>query len=149
MVRRRRPWLTAAQQAEMWRRWRAGESLQTIGRALEWATPCIFRYVARAGGRPPAARRRSRLALTTREREEISRGLASGDSLRAVGRRVGRAPSTVSREVRRHGGCESYRTAAADARAWEWSRRPKPCRLATRPALCAAVAAKLALKGST
>ncbi len=92
MVRRRRPWLTPAQKAEMWRRWRAGESVQAIGRALNWVTPCIRYYLVATGGVPPAPRRRSRLALTLREREEISRGLASGDSLRAVGRRLGRAP---------------------------------------------------------
>jgi IS30 family transposase len=148
MVRRRRPWLSAEQKAEVWRRWRQGESLQTIGQALGWATKCMHYVVARAGGRPPAPRRRSRLALTAREREEISRGLASGDSLRAVGRHLGRAPSTVSREVRRHGGRQTYRAAAADARAWDRSRRPKPCRLATRPALRALVAAKLALEWS-
>jgi IS30 family transposase len=148
MVRRRRPWLSATQKAEVWRRWRQGESLQTIGRALGWATKCMHYVVAGTGGRPPAPRRRSRLALTADEREEISRGLASGDSLRAVGRRVGRAPSTVSREVRRHGGRHAYRAAAADARAWARSRRPKPCRLATRRALRQAVAAKLALEWS-
>lgn len=148
MVRRRRPWLNAAQQAEIWRRWRAGESLRAIGRALDWRTPCIFRFVARAGGRAPGPRRRSRLALTAHEREEISRGLASGDSLRMIGRHLGRAPSTISREVRRHGGSVGYRAARADAQAWDRSRRPKPCRLATRPALRAAVAAKLALEWS-
>ncbi len=148
MVRRRRPWFSAAQKADVWRRWRQGESLQTIGRALGWATKCMRYVVAGTGGRPPAPRRRSRLALTADEREEISRGLASGDSLRAVGRRVGRAPSTVSREVRRHGGRHTYRAAAADASAWARSRRPKPCRLASRRELRAAVAAKLALEWS-
>jgi IS30 family transposase len=148
MVRRRRPWFSAAQKADVWRRWRQGESLQTIGRALGWATKCMHYVVAGTGGRAPAPRRRSRLALTADEREEISRGLASGDSLRAVGRRVGRAPSTVSREVRRHGGRHTYRAAAADARAWARSRRPKPCRLASRRELRAAVAAKLALEWS-
>jgi transposase, IS30 family len=148
MVRRRRPWFSAAQKADVWRRWRQGESLQTIGRALGWATKCMRYVVAGTGGRPPASRRRSRLALTADEREEISRGLASGDSLRAVGRRVGRAPSTVSREVRRHGGRHTYRAAAADARAWARSRRPKQCRLASRRELRAAVAAKRALEWS-
>jgi len=148
MVRRRRAWLSAEQKAEVWRRWRQGESLQTIGQALGWATKCMHYVVARTGGRPPAPRRRSRLALAARQREEISRGLASGDSLRAVGRRLGRAPSTVSREVRRHGGRRAYRAAAADGRAWERSRRPKPCRLATRPALRDAVASKLTLEWS-
>lgn len=148
MMRRRQPRMSPAQKAEMWRRWRAGESLQTIGRALGWATPSIFRHVAQAGGRPPTPRRRSRLALTLREREEISRGVASGDSFRAVGRRLERAASTVSREVRRHGGRRRYRAAVADTRAWARSRRPKPCRLATRPTLRDAVASKLAVEWS-
>ena len=127
--------LNGSEKAELWRRWRQGESLQTIGRALGWVTKCMQYVVAGAGGVPPPPRRRSRLALTSAEREEISRGLANGASLRAV-----------SREVRRHGGRRQYRASVADTRAWAQSRRPKVCRLATRPALRAAVAAKLALE---
>src|SRR5215472_7970918 len=140
--------LNGAEKAELWRRWRQGESLQTIGRALGWVTKCMHYVVAGAGGVPPRARRRSRLALTGAEREEISRGLANGASLRAVSRRLGRAASTVSREVRRYGGRRVYRAAVADTRAWARSRRPKPCRLATRPALREAVATKLAAQWS-
>jgi len=146
MVRRRRPRLSGAEKAELWRRWRQGESLQTIGRALGWVTKCMHYVVAGAGGVPPPPRRRSRLALTSAEREEISRGLANGATFRAVSRGLGRAASTVSREVRRHGGRRRYRASVADARAWASSRRPKVCRLATRPALRDAVAAKLALE---
>src|SRR6516225_6017523 len=138
--------LNGSEKAELWRRWRQGESLQTIGRALGWVTKCMQYVVAGAGGVPPPPRRRSRLALTSAEREEISRGLANGASFRAVSRGLGRAASTVSREVRRHGGRRRYRAAVADTRAWARSRRPKVCRLATRPALRAAVAAKLALE---
>src|SRR5262252_3130837 len=90
----------------------------------------------------------SRVSLTSAEREEISRGLANGASFRAVSRGLGRAASTVSREVRRHGGRRVYRAAVADTRAWARSRRPKPCRLATRPALREAVATKLAAQWS-
>jgi hypothetical protein len=90
-----------AEKAELWRRWRQGESLQTIGRALGWVTKCMHDGGAGAGGVPPRPRRRSRLALTGAEREEISRGLANGASFRAVSRGLGRAASTVSREVRR------------------------------------------------
>ena len=86
MVRRRRPRLSGAEKAELWRRWRQGESLQTIGRALGWVTKCMHYVVAGTGGVPPPPRRRSRLALTSAEREEISRGLANGASLRAVSR---------------------------------------------------------------
>src|SRR5262250_2006305 len=138
--------LNGAEKVELWRRWRQGESLQTIGRALGWVTKCMHYVVAGAGGVPPPPRRRSRLALTSAEREEISRGLANGASFRAVSHGLGRAASTVSREVRRHGGRRLYRASVADMRAWARSRRPKVCRLATRPALREAVAAKLALE---
>ena len=104
MVQRRGPRLTAAQKTELWRRWRHGESLNAIGRALG-RIPKMVRYeVARTGGIPPPARHRARVALTLAEREAISRGLARGTSLRQISRQLRRAPSTVSREVRRHGG---------------------------------------------
>ena len=125
--------LNGAEKAEIWRRWRQGESLHTIGRALGWVTKCMHYVVAGAGGVPPPPRRRSRLSLTGAEREEISRGLANGASIRAVSRGLGRAASTVSREVRRHGGRRQYRASVADTRAWARSRRPKVCRLATGP----------------
>ena len=100
--------------------------------------------VAAEGGIPPPPRTRSRLALRVGEREEISRGLARGESVRQISRRLGRAPSTVSREVRRHGGRAHYRAAGADTSAWARPRRPKPCRLAQSPALRTLVALKLA-----
>ena len=148
MVRRRGPRLTAAQKAELWRRWRHGESLNAIGRALG-RIPKMVRYiVAGAGGIPPVPRQRARQALTLSEREVISRGVARGVSLRQISRDLGRAPSTVSREVRRHGGPRRYRAAAADRRAWTRARRPKRCRLATHPVLRRAVATTLALEWS-
>ena len=148
MVQRRGPRLTAAQKAELWRRWREGESLNAIGRALG-RIPKMVRYVvAGAGGIPPVPRQRARQALTLTEREVISRGVARGSSLRQISRDLGRAPSTVSREVRRHGGPRRYRAAAADRRAWARGRRPKRCRLATHRALRDAVATKLALEWS-
>ena len=100
------------------------------------------------GGIAPRPRQRSRLALTTIEREEVSRYLAQGRSLRAVSRALGRAPSTISREVARNHGRATYRAATADRQAWRRTRRPKPCRLATRPALRRVVAAKLSLQWS-
>ena len=148
MVRRRGPRLTGAQKAELWRRWRQGESLNAIGRALGRIPKMVHYVVAGAGGIPPVPRHRAPQALTLPERETISRGLASGTSLRQIGRDLGRAPSTVCREVRRHGGRRRYRAAAADRRAWKRSRRPKRCRLATHPALRDAVATKLALAWS-
>ncbi len=102
--------------------------------------------VAGAGGIPPVPRQRARQALTLSEREVISRGVARGLSLRQISRDLGRAPSTVSREVRRHGGPRRYRAADADRRAWARGRRPKRCRLAKHHALRDAVATKLALE---
>ena len=148
MVRRRGPRLTAVQKAELWRRWRQGESLTAIGRALGRIPKMVHYVVAGAGGIPPVPRQRARQALTLSEREGISRGVARGVSLRQISRELGRAPSTVSREVRRHGGRRRYRAAVADRRAWARGRRPKRCRLATHPALRDVVAAKLALEWS-
>ncbi len=97
MVQSLRPRLTAAQKTELWRRWRRGESLNAIGRALGRIAKVVRYEVARTGGIPPPARQRSRLALTLPEREAISRGLASGTSVRQISRQLRRAPSTVSR----------------------------------------------------
>ena len=148
MVRTRGPRLTPAQKTEVWRRWRQGESLSAIGRALGRIPRVVYHVVAGAGGMPPPPRQRSRLALTLAEREEVSRGLAHGRALRAIGRDLGRAASTVSREVRRHGGRHRYRATDADRRAWKRSRRPKRCRLATSPALRDVVATQLACEWS-
>ncbi len=132
MVQSLRPRLTAAHKTELWRRWRRGESLNAIGRALGRIAKVVRYEVARTGGIPPAARQRARLALTLPEREAISRGLASGTSVRQISRQLRRAPSTVSREVRRHGGRRRDRAATADAAAWARGRRPKRLR-APRP----------------
>jgi len=148
MQRGRGARMSWSQKAELWRRWRAGESLSEIGRALERLPASVFSVLRSHGGIEPAARRQSRLALSTAEREEISRGIARGASIRAISRHLDRAPSTVSREIRRNGGPRFYRAARADRQAWRCSRRPRPCRLATRPALRALVAEKLAAKWS-
>ena len=144
----RRSWMSWTQRNELWRRWHAGESFTDIAAALQRDHSRIHRIVAAEGGIAPAPRRRGRLTLTATEREEISRGLARGESLRAVAQRLGRAPSTISREIRRHGGRGRYRARRADRRAWARARRPKRCRLATRPRLRRAVAAKLARQWS-
>ena len=144
MGRVRRARMSSGEEAEVWTRWQRGESCVVIGRALDRDRGAIFTVVARRGGIPPPPRRRSRLALCETEREEISRGLARGESLRQIGRRVGRAASTVSREVRRHGGRRHYRAATADTQAWDRARRPKSCRLAGSVALRRLVAIKLA-----
>lgn len=139
----RRSALTTEQQRELWRRWRAGESLHEIARAFGRRASSIRGMIAAHGGYGPAARRRSPRVLSLGEREEISRGLAAGASLRLIARRLGRAPSTVSREVARHDGRRRYRALRADERAWRRARRPKPCKLASEPRLRALVAAKL------
>ena len=148
MKRARRWKLSAAQRADMWRRWKAGQSLHEIGRALSKDHVVIHFLLARHGGIVPAARRRSRRVLTLAEREDISRGIASGFSTRAIAQRLSRACSTVSREVARHGGLPQYRANQADQQAWESALRPKPCLLATHSKLQEIVASKLILNWS-
>ena len=124
--------------------WRRGESVSEIARALDRAPGTIHGTLRSRGGIPPRERNRSRLALTLVEREEISRGIAAGESIRRIAGRLGRAPSTVSREIVRHGGRSRYRASDADGQAWANARRPQACKLARNPALGELVAAKLA-----
>jgi transposase, IS30 family len=144
MGQRGRPGLSPEQKRELWSRWKAGESLSEIGRALGKQPGSIHGVVASNGGYVPAVRRRSARVLTITEREEISRGLAEGASLRRIAGRLHRAPSSISREVARHGGRHRYRAARAQERAWDRARRPKPCKLAAVPRLRELVAGKLA-----
>jgi IS30 family transposase len=148
MGQMRRTWMSWSEKNALWRRWQQGESLTAIADGLRRVPSCVYNVVAAEGGIAPRPRQRSRAALTATEREDISRGLAGGASLRAIGRRLGRAPSTISREVDRNGGRRFYRAAPADRRAWRQSCRPKACRLAQRPALRRAIAAKLACQWS-
>jgi IS30 family transposase len=143
-----RPGLSAAQKADLWQRWKQGESLSEIGRALGKHAGSIHGVVASNGGCIPSIRRRPRWALTLAEREEISRGLALGDSIRQIAAMLRRAPSTISREIHRHGGAHRYRASEAETRAWDRARRPKRCRLATQPSLQRLVARKLILDWS-
>jgi len=136
---------TAAEKTELWERWRRGESLKAIGRVFGKPSSSIHFQVAPLGGIRPAPRRRSRLALTLSEREEISRGSAVHQSARSMARLLGRSPSTVSREIRRNGGHDGYRATLADEKAWVRSRRPKRCKLANNVRLRQAVASKLRL----
>ncbi|WP_079186565.1 IS30 family transposase [Streptomyces sp. CB01580] len=136
--------MSDAQKQEVWRRWKEGQSLSEIGRALGKVPGSIHGVVKSNGGFVPAERKRADGALTLAEREEISRGLARDESLRTIAGRLGRASSTVSREVSRHGGREKYRAADADERAWDNARRPKPCLLHGNYRLRDLVAAKLA-----
>ena len=143
---RRRKWrghLSPAEQDELWRRWRRGESLRAIARALDRRRKVVHRILAGAGGFTPVPRRRSPRVLSVAEREEISRGVAAGHCMRQVAARLGRAPSTVSRELGRYGGRACYRAASADAAAWQLARRSKVCKLAAVPRLRTLVAQKL------
>ena len=135
--------LSAAGKKELWKRWRAGESISDIARELRKAPGSIHGMLEATGGISPAERHRRRCALTPSEREEISRGLAAGESLRTIAARLGRCASTVCREVNRNGGRRNYRAQKADERAWERARRPKRCLLATNHFLRDVVARKL------
>jgi Helix-turn-helix domain len=110
--------LSAAGKKELWERWRAGESISDIARALQKAPGSIHGMIEATGGISPSEQRRRRCALTPDEREEISRGLAANDSLRAIAVRLGRPASTVCREVNRNGGRRNYRAQKAEERSW-------------------------------
>ena len=144
-----RIWFTVAQKAELWERWKNGQSAAAISRALERRNKTgVERIVVLHGGIAPAPRRRALAALRLEEREEISRGIAASWSIRRIAQGLGRAPSTVSREIRRNGGIQGYRANQADRRTWERALRPKPCRLALHRELRWRVAQKLALQWS-
>jgi len=140
--------LSAIEKRDVWRRWKAGESLHEIGRVFDKTPSSIHCVLLPRGGIPPLARRRSRLALTRSEREDISRGIASGSTFREIARHLDRAVSTVSREVTRHGGRPAYRAHAADDQAWKLTLRPKRCLLAVNRKLRDIVASKLILDWS-
>jgi len=148
MLKEGRPGLTDAQKADMWCRWKAGYSIREICRVLKRTPTAVRVRLAEHGGIAPQMRRRSALVLTFAEREEISRGLSCGGSLRSIARRLGRAPSTVSREVARHGGRLGYRANHAEYEASLSALRPKLCRLALNGKLRKLVAGKLALEWS-
>src|SRR5713101_7369042 len=140
--------LSAMEKSDMWCRWKAGQSLHEIGRAFGKSHSSIRCVVSHHGGFVPAVRRRSLLAFTLLEREDISRGIASGSSIREIAKLLDRAASTVSREVVRHGGRPEYRANEADAQAWKSALRPKPCLLAIHEKLQEIVASKLLLDWS-
>ena len=148
MAQMGRPGLSAAQKGELWERWKHGESLSDIGRALGKHAGSVFGVLKLNGGIFSPARRRSRRALTLSEREEISRGIAAGRAMRRIAAAIGKSPSTVSREIARNGGRSRYRATEADCRAWDRTRRPKRCRLAQNRRLRRIVAEKLSLDWS-
>jgi transposase, IS30 family len=140
--------LSVQEQEELWRRWRQGESLRLIARQMGKRGPSVRAFVLQSGGVKQLPRRRPARSLSVTEREEISRGVAAGDSSRAIACRLGRAPSTVSRELARNGGRSRYRAQRADAAADRRAARPKPSKLAAEPRLRAVVEAKLTLRWS-
>jgi len=143
-----RIYYTESDKSLMWDRWQKGESLHSIARHFGRSHSSIQGVLARTGGIRPPQRRRSRRALTLSEREEISRRVFAGQSLRSIAASLGRAPSTVSREVNRNGGRQRYRASKADQCAWDRAHRPKTCKLAQSPALARIVASKLQLEWS-
>ncbi len=138
-----RIYYSEADKSLMWDRWQKGESLNAIGRHFGRSHSSIQHVLSRTGGIRPLKRRRSRLALSISEREEISRGMVVGRSLRCIALSLGRAPSTVSREINRNGGRRRYRANKADAAAWDRAKRPKTCKLVQHPALARKVELKL------
>ena len=148
MKQRPRIYYTDSQKAIMWERWRKGESLQQIAQLFGRNHSSIQHILAETGGIQPTPRCRSRLALTLAEREEISRGLVAGRSIRSIAADLGRAPSTISREIGRNGGQPSYRATQADQAAWNKAHRPKTCKLAGNRHLAHLVSEKLKLQWS-
>lgn len=148
MEYRPRIYYTDAQKALMWDRWQKGDSLESIARLFERGHSSVQGILRETGGIRPPQRRRSRLALSLSEREEISRGVAAGRSLCSIATSLSRATSTVSREIRRNGGRRGYRASTADQAARDRARRPKTCRLVQNRALGRIVAEKLQLEWS-
>jgi IS30 family transposase len=148
MKQRPRIYYSETQKAMMWERWKQGESLHQIAQLFDRHHSSIRGILAETGGIRPAQRHRSPLALTLAEREEISRSLATGHSIRSIAELLNRAPSTISREINRNGGHEGYRASQADQAAWARAHRAKSCKLAANPALASIVAGKLQLQWS-
>jgi IS30 family transposase len=148
MKQRPRIYYSASQRAIIWDRWRKGETIHQIAGSFDRFHSSIHRILAETGGIRPAERRRSKSALTLAEREEISRGVVAGISIRSIAASLRRAPSTISREVRRNGGPGGYRASSADQAAWDRAYRPKVCKLVQNRALAYLVAGKLCLEWS-
>jgi IS30 family transposase len=127
--------LTEQDHNQIWLRWQQGWTLGRIGRSIGRHHGVVQQLVARTGGVRPPVRTRAADRLALVEREEISRGVAAGESARVIAGRLGRAPSTVTRELARNGGRREYRAQRAEAAAWQHAARPKPCRLALNPDL--------------
>jgi len=143
MKYRTRTYYIETQKSQMWDRWQKGESLHTIARLFDRGHSSVSRILSESGGIRPRQRTRSHLSLTLSEREDISRGIAASLSMRVIATQLGRAPSTVSREIARNGGYDNYRASSAEQAAWDRAQRPKPCKLACHKSLARTVAMKL------
>ncbi len=139
-----RPGLSPAQKRELWNRWKGGQTISEIGLALSKAPGSIHGVLSLAGGIAPPLRRRPDRALSPEDREEISRGLATGSSARSIASQLARSASTITRELKRNGGRDKYRATVADERSLSQARRPKACAMRSNPVLAEVVAAKLA-----
>ena len=148
MKYRTRTYYTEEQKSLMWDRWQKGDSLQQIAQLFDRNHSSVQRILAETGGIRPRQRRRSRLALTLAEREEISRAMVGGQTIRAIATQLGRAPSTISREIKRNGGQDDYRASQADEAAWDRAHRPKTCKLVENRALARVVTGKLQMQWS-
>jgi IS30 family transposase len=143
MKQRTRIYYSESQKALMWEHWKKGDSLQQIAQLFDRNHSSVQGILAETGGIRPAQRKRSRLSLTLAEREEISRAMVAGESARSIAALLGRAPSTISREIARNGGQECYRASQAEQAAWDRTLRPKTCKLVEYRALARIVADKL------
>jgi len=143
MKRRPRIYYSGSQKALMWERWKQGWTLHEIGKLFDRPHTSIHRILAETGGFRPPQRSRASTALTLAEREEISRAMVAGESIRSTAARLGRAPSTISREIKRNGGSDGYRASLADEATWDRARRPKRCKLSENRTLARIVMDKL------
>src|SRR3954470_21366945 len=148
MKQRPRIYYTESQKALMWERWRRGDSLQQIAQLFDRNHSSVQGILVQTGGIRPSQRHRSPLALTLAEREEISRSVVAGHSIRSIAVFLERSPSTVSREIKRNGGHGRYRATQADQAAWDRAHRPKSCKLAQNRTLAHIVAGRLQLQWS-
>jgi IS30 family transposase len=148
MKRRHQIYFTREQKSEIWDRWQRGESMSSIGRNFDRESSSIYPLLSRTGGIRPAARRRSRFALTLDERELISRGIAALHSIRSIAQELCRPASTVSREISRNGGYDRYRAVDAENQAWVRALRPKCCKLSTNKLLQRVISNKLTIHWS-
>ncbi|MDH3355029.1 MAG: helix-turn-helix domain-containing protein, partial [Chromatiales bacterium] len=148
MARRARLHYTKELKSEIWDKYKRGDSLWSIARSIDRHSSCIYGILSRTGGIRPPERKRSSLALSLSEREEISRGIVSQLSIRTIASQLGRSASTVCREINRNGGLRRYRANQAEQAAWDRAYRPKTCKLATTPKLIPIIEKKLRIHWS-